>query len=139
MRGRVYKVVATTTILCLFDPVFATATNGWTKVAGEIEKTLHLSLKDYKDGKVEEAMERVVDAYFGIFEGEKANMEIAIRRYLSLKKATELEKGFADIRRAMANKIPISDVKKQTMGLIEGVKEAARELDRKGVRIDSQE
>lgn len=135
--GKFYRsiVLALPFLFCL-APVHAV--NGWTKVAGEIEKALELALKDYGEGKVEEAMEKVVDAYFGIFEGEKANMEIAIRRYISLKKATELERGFADIRRAMANKMPVADVKRQTIGLIEGIKEAARALDRKGVGIDSQ-
>src|SRR3972149_11666286 len=94
-------------ILSLLNPIHAhTASGGWTKVAGEIEKTLEEAVGDYKEGKVNQAIEKVADAYFGIFEGEKANMEIAVRRYLSLKKATELEKGFGDIRKAMSKKLP---------------------------------
>lgn len=105
----------------------------WIHVVGEIEKALQSALISYEEGKTSEAMERVADAYFGIFEAEKANMEIAVRRYLSLKKATELEKGFGDIRKAMYNKTPLLDIKKQTVNLIEALKDAGRELDRKGV------
>jgi len=107
--------------------------NNWAHIADEIEKALHDAVKSYEANKTGEAMEKVAEAYFGIFEGEKANMEIAARRYLSLKKATELEKGFGDIRKAMFNKIPAADIKKQTAVLIEKVKAAAKELDRKGV------
>lgn len=105
----------------------------WILVVGEIEKALQSALISYEEGKTNDAMERVADAYFGIFEAEKANMEIAIRRYLSLKKATELEKGFGDIRKAMHSKTPLLDIKKQTVNLIEALKDAGRELDRKGV------
>jgi len=80
-------------------------------------------------------MEQVADAYFGIFEGEKANMEIAVRRFISLKKAAELEKGFSDLRKAMFNKAPLADVKRQIAALVGAVKEAAGKLDGKGVKI----
>jgi hypothetical protein len=110
--------------------------NNWLRIADEIEKALHSALKSYEAGKASEAMEKVADAYFGIFEGEKANMEIAARRFMSLKKATELEKGFSDLRKAMFNKAPLSEIKKQTVNLVDAVKNAAKELDRKGVRVN---
>lgn len=105
----------------------------WIQVVGEIEKALQGALISYEEGKTNDAMERVADAYFGIFEAEKANMEIAVRRFISLKKATELEKGFGDIRKAMFNKAHLSDIKKQIANLLRALKEAAKELDRKGV------
>ena len=124
-------------ILLLLNPIHVhAASGGWTKVAGEIEKPLEEAVVDYKEGKVNQAVEKVADAYFGIFEGEKANMEIAVRRYLSLKKATDLEKGFGDLRKRMSSRIPLSDVRKQTNDLIGAVKEAAGELERKGVGLD---
>lgn len=124
-------------ILFLFNPISTWATSdGWLKVASEIEKTLEEAMREYEGGKVNQAMEKVADAYFGIFEGEKANMEIAIRRYISLKKATDLEKGFGDLRKAMSSRVPFIDVKKQTANLIGALKEAARELERKGVGLD---
>ena len=109
------------------------AADNWVSVADRIDAIVKQALQSYENGKVTEAMEMVADAYFGVFEGETANMEIAVRRYLSLKKATELEKGFGDIRKAMFNKISAADIKKQTAVLIEKVKAAAKELDRKGV------
>lgn len=107
--------------------------NNWAHIADEIEKALHSALKSYEDGKASDAMEKVADAYFGIFEGDKANMEIAVRRFISLKKATELEKGFGDMRKAMFDKVPLTGIKRQAMELIRAVKEAAGKLDGKGV------
>jgi len=106
--------------------------NNWAHIADEIEKALHSALKSYEDGKASDAM------YFGVFEGDKANMEIAVRRFISLKKAVELEKGFSDLRKAMFDKAPLTDIKRQAMLLIRAVKEAAGKLDGKGVRLSSE-
>ena len=110
--------------------------DAWAGIAMEIEIVLHDAMKLYETGKANDAMEKAADAYFGIFEGEKANMEIAVRRHISLKKATELEKGFGDLRKAMFNKAPLSDVKKQTVNLIDALRNTAKELDRRGVGLD---
>ena len=112
--------------------------DSWSNVAGEIEKALNKAADAYEKGKKDEAMETVADAYFGIFEGEKANMEIAVRRFISLKKASELEKGFADVRKANKESIKQGDFKKQASNLIEAVKDTAKELDRKGVMVSSE-
>ncbi len=112
--------------------------DSWMKVADEIEKTLNAAVSTYEKGKKDEAMETVADAYFGIFEGEKANMEIAVRRFINLKKSSELEKGFADLRKAIKEGIKPGDFRKQAEGLIEAVKVAAKELDRKGVGLSSE-
>ena len=109
--------------------------NNWAHIADEIEKALHSALKSYEDGKASDAMEKVADAYFGVFEGDKANMEIAVRRFISLKKATELEKGFSDLRKAMFDKVPLTGIKRQATELIRAVKEAAEKLDGRGVKI----
>jgi len=110
--------------------------NNWAHIADEIEKALHSALKSYEDGKASDAMEKVADAYFGVFEGDKANMEIAVRRFISLKKAVELEKGFSNLRKAMFDKAPLTNIKKQATLLIRAVKEAAGKLDGKGVRLE---
>ena len=112
--------------------------DSWMKVADEIEKALNASIGAFENGKKNEAMETVADAYFGVFEGEKANMEIAVRRFINLKKSSELEKGFADLRKAIKEGIKPADFRKQTEGLIEAVKAAAKELDRKGVKVSSE-
>lgn len=112
--------------------------NSWIKVADEIEKALNTAVSTYEKGKKDEAMEMVADAYFGIFEGEKANMEIAVRRFINLKKSSELEKGFADLRKSIKEGIKPSDFKRRVSNLIEAVKAAAKELDRKGVKVSSE-
>lgn len=111
----------------------AAASGPWAGVAERIDKELHAGLKLYEEGKVQAAEEKVVDAYFGVFEGEKANMEIAVRQSLSLKRAVELEKGFSDIRKAMHKNAPASEVKARILDLSDRVKKAAAELDGKGV------
>ncbi len=136
MSKKGMKWVLSAVLLFSITGAVLASQNNWAHIADEIEKALHSALKSYEDGKGSDAMEKVADAYFGIFEGEKANMEIAVRKFISLKKATELEKGFGDLRKAMFNKIPLADIKKQTNGLIEAVKSAAKELDRKGVGMD---
>lgn len=107
----------------------------WGSVASRIEKALHAAASTYEKGKKEQAMEMVADAYFGIFEGEKANMEIAVRRFINLKKASELEKGFSDLRKGIKDGIKPDDFKKRASILIEAVKGAAKELDKKGVKL----
>ena len=77
---------------------------------------------------------RVTYAYFEFFEGK--GIEAAVRRFISLRKATELEKGFADIRKAIHGGVPAGKIKEQTLSLIEALKSAANELDRKGVGMD---
>ena len=114
------------------------AQNSWITVADEIEKALNTATSTHEKGKTDQAMEMVADAYFGIFEGEKANMEIAVRRFINLKKSSELEKGFADLRKAIKEGIKPSDFTRQVSNLIEAVKAAAKELDRKGVKLSSE-
>ena len=114
------------------------AQNSWIKVADEIEKALNTATSTYEKGQKDQAMEMVADAYFGIFEGEKANMEIAVRRFINLKKSSELEKGFADLRKSIKEGIKPSDFKRQISNLIEAVKAAAKELDKKGVGLSSE-
>lgn len=123
--------------LCIPFSAHASQEN-WAKVAGEIEKAMQTAVSTYEKGKKDQAMEMVADAYFGIFEGEKANMEIAVRKFINLKKASELEKGFADLRKAIKEGIKADDFKKQALTLIEAVKSAAKELDRKGVKLSSE-
>lgn len=122
-----------------YFPLSAEASqNNWGKVAEEIEKALNNATEAYEKSKKDEAMETVADAYFGLFEGEKANMEIAVRRFINLKKSSELEKGFADLRKSIKEDIKPSEFKRQVSNLIEAVKAAAKELDRKGVGLSSE-
>lgn len=116
--------------------VIAQVNQNWVSVADRVNKALNRALDTYKEGNAGEAAEEVADAYFGIFEGEDANMEIAVRRHLSLKRAAALEKAFTNIRKAMHSKTSVKDVHQMTRDLIEGLKKAAHDLDRKGVGFD---
>lgn len=109
----------------------------WGSVAEKIGRELGGAVKLYEKGDTQGAEEKTVDAYFSVFEGEKANMEIAVRKSLSLKRASELEKGFSDIRKALHNKAPVHEVKTRTLALMDAVKKAADELDRSGVGFNA--
>ncbi|HEY4708516.1 MAG TPA: hypothetical protein VII64_13740 [Thermodesulfobacteriota bacterium] len=111
------------------------STGPWAGVAERIEVELSGGLKLYEAGKLEAAEEKVVDAYFVVFEGEKANMEIAVRQSLSLKRAVELEKGFSEIRKAMHGNAPVQEVRAKTSSLLDAIRRAAAELDAKGVGL----
>jgi len=115
----------------------AAAAGPWAGVAERIDNELRAGLELYEQGKVQAAQEKVVDAYFGVFEGEKANMEIAIRQGLSYKRANGLEKGFSELRKAMNKKAPAHEVRAMALELMDGVRKAADELDRKGVGLNA--
>ena len=120
-------------ILFLIFPAFLFAGGGWTGVAENIEAALKDALKSYEKGDTEKAMEEVSDAYFAVFENDDANMEIAVRQRLSLKRATALERAFTDIRKMMNKKVPLKEVRERVSGLAAEIKKAANELDAKGV------
>ncbi|MFZ3073093.1 MAG: hypothetical protein WA162_07600 [Thermodesulfobacteriota bacterium] len=127
--------IKTAFIIFLIFPAWLFAGAGWTGVAEDIEGALKDALKTYELGETEKAMEEVADAYFAIFEAEDANMEIAVRQRLSLKRATSLERVFTDVRKMMHEKAPFKVVKERTLDLTAEIKKAAGELDAKGVDI----
>lgn len=137
LKSKVFLLIFSFTVLhfTLITVAIASEEN-WADVAVNIEKVLIKSLKVYEGGKNEVAMEMVADAYFGVFEGEKANMEVAVRRFISLKAAIKLEKGFNSIRKAMYKGAPLGKIKKQISDLVENLREAAKKLDGKGVGLD---
>ncbi|MDH3973093.1 MAG: hypothetical protein OEV42_02330 [Deltaproteobacteria bacterium] len=131
-----------TTLLCLVTLFYSSPglagsnPENWTGAATTIEKALKGALTTFREGKSEEATEMVADAYFAIFESEKANMEIAVRRFISFKVAIKIEKNFNKLRKAMHGKEDIKDIEARTATLIADVKEAALKLDRKGVGMN---
>ncbi len=130
------------TIFC-FLPILAFGSDGhktksygkWYESALVIEKNLEEALSIYKDGDIDDAMEKVADAYFGQFENEDINMEIAVRTYISLKDSKTLEKGFSDIRKDMYYKKSFDEIKKMVETQIENVKTAAKTLDKKKIPV----
>jgi len=127
-------------ILCILFSAYGlagAADNNWAEVAGKIDTVLMGALQTYEKGKAEQGMEEVADVYFGVFEGEDANMEIAVRRFVSVKKSRLLERAFTDIRRDMHNKAALPAIKVKVLALIDLVNKVAKELDRKGVPLDA--
>jgi len=112
------------------------AEKNWAGVAADIEKSLREAVQIYGEEKREEAMERIADSYFGLFEAQEANMEIAVRRFISLRGATRLEKGFNDIRRAMHKGVSLTDIRKLAEDQIKDLHDAADQLDKKGIGLD---
>jgi len=123
-------------LLALLCAVSAHAATSWLKAAADIEKALDHAVASYEGGKADQAVEEVGDAYFGSFESEEANMEIAVRSFISQKRAVELENGFNGLRKAMSKGMPLNEVRRMSEGLIEGVRRAARELEAKGIKVD---
>ena len=122
-------------VLFLFSTAVASEkAKNWMDVAKDIEVSLQDALKTYRKGDKNNAMTGVADAYFSIFEGEY-NMEIAVRRHISLKRAVALEKSFVEIRKSMANGASFSGVREKVLKLTGDVKKAAKELDGKGVSL----
>ena len=135
-KERTVKIKA---ILLLVLFLFSTAVasekaKNWMDVAKDIEVSLQDALKTYRKGDKDNAMAGVADAYFSIFEGEY-NMEIAVRRHISLKRAVALEKSFVEIRKSMANGASFSGVREKVLKLTGDVKKAAKGLDGKGVSL----
>lgn len=131
------------TLIC-FLPLAAFAGGGhkadsygkWYESALVIEKNLEEALSIYKNGETDDAMEKVADAYFGQFESEDINMEIAVRTHISLKDSKTLEKGFSDIRKDMYYKKSFEEIKKMIETQIENVKTAAKTLDKKKIPVN---
>ncbi len=110
--------------------------SSWSELADVMSGELEVALKTYKGGgENKKAMEQVADVYFATFEGAGSNMEIAVRSYLSLKRATTLEKSFTTIRRAIHEGKKYGSVHELTLSLIEDLREAARELDDKKIEV----
>lgn len=108
----------------------------WQEVVTRIETALTTAVADYRDGGVAEVDGLVSDSYFDIFEAPEANMEIAVRRFLSAKKARHLERSFKALRKAVYAKVD-ADLFADAVGdLLGDLRTAAAALDEKGVALD---
>ncbi len=101
----------------------------WQKRVPLIEAKLKESLTVYTKGDIKNAKRLCDDAYFEIFESLDANMEIAIRRSISLRRATELESQFGEIRKAFTQKTTSEKINEQISKLLSGLNESAKKLD----------
>lgn len=126
-------VTAMALVAVLLPAVTFGADKGWIKVADKIEVALTASLATYVSGDKAGGVDGVSDAYFEVFEGSEANMEIAVRRYVSVKTARKLESAFTAIRKGMHKGMKKSVVRTMVTTLVADLKDAARILDDKGI------
>src|SRR5574341_2417747 len=96
-------------------PVFAAPPPPWSRVAAEISETLDRAAAAYAGGAPARGVELVSEAYFGHF--EESGLEIAIRRYVSARRARELERMFAGIRQGITAGAPPDQVQRQVAAL----------------------
>jgi len=94
------------------------------------EAVQHYGLKDEKAAK-----RACDDAYFALFEQVDANMEVALRTSVSAQLSAELETGFGDIRKQIVAKKDIKEVEASVGQLVEGLRAAARRLDKEKVKV----
>src|SRR5258708_2862685 len=72
--------------------------NFWVKRVPLIENKLSEAIGLYEAKDARAAKKACDDAYFELFEGTGANMEVAIRGYISAQAAADLEDKFGKIR-----------------------------------------
>jgi high-affinity iron transporter len=124
--GAVALTLTLTGELVAISPVFA-----WFRVAAEVSETLDRAAAAYADGAPARSAELVSEAYFGLF--EESGLEVAIRRYVSARRARELERMFANIRQAITARAAPGEVRRQVAALRKAIEGEAREIQRQGV------
>lgn len=103
----------------------------WSAVAAEISGTLDRAAAAHATRQSGRGAELVSEAYFGLF--EERGMEVAIRRYVSTRRARELERMFGALRQAIAVGADAGEVRQQVAALREALQAEAAELARQGV------
>lgn len=113
-------VAATLLVICA-----ATAHATWQDRVTLINSKLNEALAtDATSGK-----QLAEEAYYGIFEGEPHNMEVAVRVNLSGRRSYELESQFTQLRQAIAKGAPLVTLQTMKAELLTGLTIASRELD----------
>lgn len=87
-------------MLTLMLALSAAAAEGyWQAAAGSVAEMVSQAEAAALAGDGDGAKRRINEAYFGRF--EESSLEIAIRREISIRRAAEIEKMFADMRKAV--------------------------------------
>jgi len=86
-------------LLVTVSPPAGAADGHWTTQAQAVAKAIDASEASFAKGDVDGAKRVLTDAYFHHFEDTK--LEAAIRRFVGAKRAAEIEKSFATLRKAM--------------------------------------
>ena len=102
----------------------------WSQQSSRVQDTLLKALEAHAKGAKQDAKRLCDDAYFGVFEQITANMEVAIRKFRSAKRAAEIENSFGEIRKSINLSKPEAEIKKRIESLSSDVAAEARELDK---------
>lgn len=120
--------------LAAWAAVSAASPTSWSNVAREVSMALDRAATAHAGRQPERGLELVSEAYFGVF--EESGMETAIRRYVSARRARELERMFGGIRQAIRAGVEPGEVGRQVATLRDALEAEARELERQGVTRD---
>jgi high-affinity iron transporter len=107
----------------------------WLARVPQIELKLKQAMGEYKKAQVAQAKRLLDDAYFGVFENVKANMEVAIRREIGLKRVSEIEGNIGEIRRGFSKGEDSAKIEAVLRELMTQIKESASELDAQKVAV----
>lgn len=109
------------------SPLAARAETGhWQAQADSVTQAVNAAEAAFAKGDVDGGKRAVTEAYFRNFEDSK--LEAAIRKYVSAKRAAEIEKYFATLRKAMAT-TDAAQVKTVAQSLREAIAAEAKGLD----------
>lgn len=107
-------------------PATAATDNYWATQAEDVAKSVDTAVETFTKGDAAAAKRGLTEAYFHHFEDSK--LEAAIRRFISAKRAAEIEKMFSTMRKAMtANNA--AEVKQLAAAMREAITAEAKTLD----------
>jgi high-affinity iron transporter len=105
--------------------------SGWSGIAAAIAGTLDQAAAAHAARQSERGVELVNEAYFDLF--EECGLEIAVRRYVSVRRARELERMFGAIRDAIDEGAAPARVRRLVATLRSALRTEALALERQGV------
>lgn len=123
----VFLLRATLAVLLVTAALPALANDGhWMTQAQGVAKVVDAAEANFAKGDVAGGKRALTEAYFQNFEDTK--LEAAIRKYVSAKRATEIERHFAAMRKAMTAN-DAAQVKSSGQAIREAITAEAKGLD----------
>lgn len=118
-------------LVCTAASVSDGGASAWSAIAVVIAGTLDRAAAAHAARQSERGVELVNEAYFDLF--EECGLEIAVRRYVSVRRARELERMFGAIREAIDDGAAPARVRRLVATLQSALRTQALELARQGV------
>jgi len=115
-------------------PKLAAPQQAWQEVAAELSDGLERALLPaLESGDVDAAVKAVDELYYGRFEPAARNMEVAIRRQLSIKAAAAIEASFLALKRSLRARHGPATIRRRIERVKSLLAAAGRRLDAQGV------